>query len=241
MAAPRRIFHARIDSTNLEAKRLFDGSPLLVVAAEQSAGMGRLGRIWQSPPGGLWMSLAWPMRAPLTAYQTVPLAAGLATAEAIASVCGLSAGIKWPNDLLLGDNKLAGVLCQTELDRQVLVVGIGINANLDTTALGEGLRRPPTSLRDALGADVDLERLEAALLERLIEGLEICERDGFGVALAQRVNARLCWRGARVRSVDEQGTALAEGVLTGIDGSGALLLASDSGVHALTVGELQRV
>jgi len=237
----RRVFHEQIDSTSLDAKRRYDGAALLVVAAEQTAGMGRLGRTWQSPRGGLWMSLAWPMREPLTAYQAAPLAVGAAVAEAIGAVCEVSAEIKWPNDLLVNERKLAGILCQTELDRNVLVVGIGINANLSCGTLPEDLRRPPTSLRDERGSDVDLLALEVSLVERLQAAIEACEQGRFGTDIAPRVHARLCWRGKRVRSTDGAGTVFTEGVLAGIDASGALILETEVGQVAVTVGEIARI
>lgn len=235
-----RVFRERVDSTSLEAKRLYNGAPLRVVAAEQTAGMGRLGRTWQSPRGGLWMSLATPLRAPVDRYAAAPLAAGLAVVEAVEAVCGLSATIKWPNDVCVGDRKLAGILCQCEPGRDMLVVGIGINANFPATALPEGLRRPPTSLLDERGAPVDLEALEAMLVSRLDELLAACEQGFFAERVLPGVQARLCWMGARVRSTDGAGTVFGEGVITGIDENGALLLATDEGTHALAVGEITR-
>lgn len=238
---PRRVFVEQVDSTSLEVKRRYDGAPLLVVAAEQSAGMGRLGRAWQSPRGGLWMSLALPLQAPLECYAVAPLAVGLAVAEAVEAACGLSAGIKWPNDVLVNDRKLAGILCQCEPGRDLLVVGVGINANFPATELPADLRRAPTSLLDELGSPVALDALEVAVVARIEERLSACERGDFSARVMPGVQARLCWMGARVRSTDGDGAVFAEGVIAGVNECGALLLATDAGTHALVVGEISRV
>jgi BirA family biotin operon repressor/biotin-[acetyl-CoA-carboxylase] ligase len=130
----KRVTYERIGSTNDAARRLMSshpGEPLVVAAHEQTAGRGRLGRTWTSPPGGLWMTIVWPARRrpndheadgnPTSALgESAPLLAGLAAWRAIASECftthanARDAGlrIKWPNDLLLNGRKIAGVLCE---------------------------------------------------------------------------------------------------------------------------------
>lgn len=235
----RRVFYERIDSTNLELRRLWSGEPLAVVAAEQSAGMGRLGRMWLSPRGGLWITVGWPLRLPLASYQAVPLAVGLATVQAIEAVARLHAGIKWPNDVFVRERKLAGILCQSEPDTSLLMAGIGINANFPAASLGSGLRHDPTSLQDEVG-DVDLGGLEEALLAALEATFEAFERGHWISLILPGIRKRLCWVGQRIASTDAAGATIAEGILRGIDDSGALLIETDGGVKALSVGEISR-
>lgn len=246
----RLIEYASLDSTNLEARRLWAGNPaaarpepLAVVAAAQTAGMGRSGRSWVSPTGGLWLSLAWPLRRPLEAYQALPLAAGLAVARALEGLYALDCRIKWPNDLLVRNRKLVGILCQGEPDlpSPAVIVGIGVNANFPAAALGPGLRQPPTSLRDELRRDVPLARLRDRLLDELEEALADFEQDLWRERLLPEIERRLAWRGRPVRCTDTQQQLLAQGLLTGLDAQGCLLIQTPGGPQALAVGELQRL
>ncbi|MGE5591638.1 MAG: biotin--[acetyl-CoA-carboxylase] ligase, partial [Bacillota bacterium] len=177
-AAPPRLgepleCHRSLASTNERARALAArGLPegLTVIAWEQTAGRGRLGRAWTSPPGGLWMSVL--LRPPVAPAEIagVTLTAAVAVAEAIELTAGVRVGIKWPNDLLVDGRKVCGILTElaAEADRvNHVVVGIGINANLDREALPEAAPTPPTSLRLAAGRDVSLPRLAAAVLDRL--------------------------------------------------------------------------
>ena len=118
-----------------------DGAPegTLVWAARQEQGRGRLGRVWASPEGGLYCSLILrPMRAPAEIPQ-LSLVAGLSTAEAIHEVTQLHPAIRWPNDLLLGGKKVAGILAegQSHSLRPAVVIGIGINVSTDPRELPE--------------------------------------------------------------------------------------------------------
>jgi BirA family biotin operon repressor/biotin-[acetyl-CoA-carboxylase] ligase len=247
----RRIVHERVDSTNLEVRRVWAGEPVVVVAAEQTAGMGRLGRSWLSPRGGVWLSVGWPLKLPFGAYQAIPLAVGLATVEAIEETCGLRARIKWPNDVIARERKLAGILCQAELDlpsaspgraeQGAIVAGVGVNGNFPASILGAGLRHEPTSLLDELGREVDLALLEESLVRRLEEAFEAYERGGWKSALLPAIRERLCWVGERIASSDTHGTPIAEGVMRGIDDSGALLVETDREVRALAIGEIHRL
>lgn len=165
--------HRSLPSTNERARTLAaKGFPegLTVIAREQTAGRGRLGRDWTAPPGGLWMSvLLRPSLAPAE-IAGITLTAAVAVAEAIDLAAGVAVGIKWPNDLLVGGRKVCGILTElaAEADRvNHVIVGIGINANLDREALPAAAPTPPTSLRLAAGRDISLPRLAAAVLDRL--------------------------------------------------------------------------
>lgn len=168
-----------IDSTNLEAQRRWNAqlpitTPLVVRANKQTAGIGRNGRHWTSPVGGLWLSIAWPMSLSPERYEALTPLIADAVARTMNGATGLACLVKWPNDVLVGDKKLAGVLCQSTLDAgpRCVVVGIGINANFPATSLPAALRMPATTLHDQLGRPVDLNQLEEKLVPEVIASLE---------------------------------------------------------------------
>jgi BirA family transcriptional regulator, biotin operon repressor / biotin---[acetyl-CoA-carboxylase] ligase len=156
-------------------QRLFGpehGEGAVAVAEEQTEGRGRLGRRWLSPPGV--SVLCSVLLTPSVETQRLPeltLLAGEACAEAIAAVTALEPQIKLPNDLLLGGAKTAGILAEARDGRVVL--GIGINANMERDQLPAELESPATSLRVETGHEVD----RAELLVELLAVLERRYRD----------------------------------------------------------------
>lgn len=168
-----RVFNETASTNDVIEKVARDGAPegVVVFAESQTRGRGRMGRKWMSPPQkGLWFSvLLRPELRPESATQiTVAMATGLA--RAIASVIGTAPEIKWPNDLLIGGRKIAGILTEmsAEMDRiKYVIVGIGLDVNLSKAELPAELREVATSLRIAAGRPVDRPKLAASLLEEL--------------------------------------------------------------------------
>ena len=164
--APYEVeYHETIDSTNARARDLaVDGRENVVVLADaQTGGRGRLDRAWSSPSGGVWLSILSRPQVPPAQAPAYTLAAAVATTRAVREA-GVDASIKWPNDVLVGDRKLAGILTEMEgeADRvSWLVVGIGINANVDAADLPTD--RPVTTVREEVG-DVDRRELTQSLL-----------------------------------------------------------------------------
>jgi BirA family transcriptional regulator, biotin operon repressor / biotin---[acetyl-CoA-carboxylase] ligase len=143
-----------------------DPEGAVAVAEEQSEGRGRLGRSWHAPRGtSVLVSVL--LRPPVEASRLpeLSLIAGGAVAEAIAEVTGLDPAIKFPNDVLLGGRKVAGILAESSDGRVVL--GIGVNANQSEEQLPRDAQTEPTSLRLELGAPVDRALLLAAILLRV--------------------------------------------------------------------------
>lgn len=161
-------WHARVDSTSrIAAELAATGAPevAVVVADEQTAGRGRRGRTWTAPPGtSLLCSLMARPTGPAAGRPLLSLLTALALVEAVDAVApGLDAALKWPNDLLLGGAKAAGILLEGVGD--AVVVGIGVDVDWRAVA------RPPdlagtTSLAEALGGAVDRWAVMAALLAR---------------------------------------------------------------------------
>lgn len=171
-----------IDSTNTEARRLISAispgegphggsSPLpitLLAARAQTAGRGRLGRSFYSPPdSGLYMTLLYPLTQPLSQAVAVTAGAAVATLQAIRAVTGLVPGIKWVNDLYMDGKKICGILTEAVTpagSEQSAYMLVGIGINLTTAAFPEGLRAPAGSLTDNLSPSATLPVLDAGRL-----------------------------------------------------------------------------
>lgn len=138
----------------------------VAVADEQTEGRGRLGRRWHAPAGtSILCSIALRPRVEPSRLPELSLVAGSACAEAIAAVTGLEPQIRFPNDVLIGGRKVAGILAEAREGRVVLGIGINVNAGLDQ--LPADADTPPTSLSLESGSEVDRRELLVTLLERL--------------------------------------------------------------------------
>lgn len=173
-----------VDSTSLLARRRVQAGEIgdtarFIVARSQTGGIGRFGRPWASPEGGLWCTLAWPLkRDPARAIDGLGLRVGAAMVRAIEHVIsahghGERVMLKWPNDAMLGGKKVGGVLCET-IDRDGLtfvLAGVGVNANFPRTSLPRELQSKATTLLGELGAPINLERLTQEMRRRLCEAV----------------------------------------------------------------------
>ena len=221
---------ASTPSTSDEAKRgAREGAPhgATWVAEEQTAGRGRQGRTWTSPPGeNLLFSVLLRVVCPPSRLPPVAIAAGLAVRDAVASAAPDAAPrIKWPNDVLVGDRKIAGILVEaiTAGSRvEALVVGVGLNVH--TRDFPPEIAARATSMALVSPAVPDRAELLADILGRLDHDAHVVLARGLGL-LRARIEAADALRGRRVRSDDA-----AEGVASGIDDEGRLLVRRDDGV-----------
>ncbi|MEV0877619.1 biotin--[acetyl-CoA-carboxylase] ligase [Micromonospora echinofusca] len=240
-----------------EAARAGEPEGLVVVAERQTAGRGRRGRVWQSParagiatsvllrPGEAVADRDWPA-APQTGYGWLPLLAGVALIEAVTRLAELDAGLKWPNDLLVGDAKCAGILAEavpgaSPARPPAIVLGVGLNVTLRADELPEnptGL--PATSLQLAGAAATDRDPLLRALLRGIADWYaEWRAAGGDAVACGLR-DAYL----AACATVDRQvrvllpGGGEVTGTATGVDADGQLLVATSAGTRALAAGDV---
>jgi BirA family biotin operon repressor/biotin-[acetyl-CoA-carboxylase] ligase len=196
-------------STQELARELPEGG--VAACDEQTAGRGRRGRSWLSPPGtGLLFSLALEPRTPPDRLASFSLVA----AEAICVVCDPRAMVRWPNDVMIEGRKLAGVL--PELRDGKLVLGVGLNANLAEQELPNTARVAPTSLAIERGRPVDRTKLLVDLLAELELRYASFERDGFGGLVRDELRGRtvVLVRGRRglCEGVDEFGRLVVDGV-----------------------------
>lgn len=226
-----------VDSTSLEARRLagrpgVERAPFVVVASRQTAGRGRLGRAWASPLGGLWCTFAAPLDSRVTLGGLAPLRVGLAMCRAIENEVGATdmarVRLKWPNDALFDGRKVAGALCERveTPGGPWALAGIGINANFGAHDLPVEVRPRATTLREALGHDVDHDRL-VRILEREMAGALALEEDAS--ATLQAIRARLIGVGAR--SLVTTPTGREELTFLGVEDSGEGRFRDDAGVE----------
>ena len=231
-----------VDSTNrvaLELARSGAAHGTTVVAEGQSAGRGRLGRSFFSPPHlNLYTSS---VLRPVLATAQAPawiLAAACAVADAVADEVGDSDAveIKWPNDVLLGGRKTSGILVELGAEGArvaFLVLGIGVNLNVDRASFPEEFRDQATSLSSHARRRIDRVAFARRLYHHLERTLDACAEGGFAV-VRPRFEARFRMPGRRVRVLELDGSQIA-GVALGIDDDGALRVRRDDGAEVRVV------
>ncbi len=226
-----------VDSTN--ARLTADGSrhAHAVLAEAQTAGRGRRGRGWRSPPGsGLYLSLAWHFESGLAGLAPLSLVVGLTTAETLRTAGGAAVTVKWPNDLFIDDAKLGG--CLVELGGAAegpcrAVVGIGIN--LFRTPAMDDVDQPWTALEDH-GRAVGRNALAAHLLDALAAALARFDRQGFDGFLERWPDFDML-RDRPVRLTRGDAPS-AHGTARGIDRQGRLMLEAGGETRPIASGEV---
>ncbi len=216
--------HDRLPSTNDAARDAAEqgaAEGTAILALEQTAGRGRRGRSWASPPGGLYLSVVLRPRLPVERWPLIGLGAAVGTASAVETMTGRPIGLKWPNDLMQGDGKAGGLLLETA--GTSLVIGIGINANVAVDLLPPG----------AISLGVEVGPLVTATLPILEYQYDLVH--------GHPDEVRELWRRRSVtlgRTVRVIGLEAAEGTAEDIDADGALLLRTPSGLRRILAGDL---
>jgi BirA family biotin operon repressor/biotin-[acetyl-CoA-carboxylase] ligase len=213
---------AATESTNLVAAR----RPAwhAVRAETQSAGRGRTGRQWVSDAGGLWLSAVLPCPGPRDAWALLPLAAGHALLAALGDLGASGLRLRWPNDILVGRRKLAGLLVERHTP-DTAVVGIGLNVHNHPEAAEPGLRDATIRLADLVPLNgLELDAVAAVVLAALARAHHRLETEGFG-PIAEELNQ--AWASPRLVVLTLAGRADAVvGRFLGVDAAGRLLLES---------------
>ncbi|MDZ5812098.1 biotin--[acetyl-CoA-carboxylase] ligase [Halorubrum sp. AD140] len=251
-------YRDRLPSTNDRARELASegAADVAVVADEQTGSRGRLDREWVAPSGGVWVSILTRPTVPAARAPLFTLAAAVATVDACREI-DVDAHIKWPNDVLVGDGKVgdgtdgvgdggrkvagrggrkvAGILTEMEgeADRvSWLVVGVGVNANLDPAALPDAA----TSLRAEAGGDVDRRRVAATLLERYAALAATADRaDQILSAWRDRASTL----GRRVRVETASGPVV--GTAVDVESPGALVIDTAEGERRVHAGDCEHL
>jgi len=238
----RILYFDELGSTNIEARNEAQrGAPegTIIIAETQKSGKGRLARGWYSPQyKGIWLSV---VLRPKFRPQDAPkcsLMAAVALERAIADQTGIHCGIKWPNDLLIGDKKFIGILTEMSADFDsinYIVIGMGVNVNLLAEDIPDELQAIATSLAMATGATVDRKALLGKILRELEFSYEQVCQNGFDGLLDE-------WRAKSItlgQLVDVYGfDQHFSGQAIDIDSDGALLIERDTGVERVIAGDV---
>ncbi|MGV9103609.1 MAG: biotin--[acetyl-CoA-carboxylase] ligase [Candidatus Thorarchaeota archaeon] len=243
---PRFHHFEKVDSTNETAKnKALSGADygLFIVADEQVAGKGRMNRTWVSPPGGLYFSVY--LQDPLngTPSPILGMLVACATTEAIRQVTGVDSTIKWPNDLMIGERKVGGILCEAiSRDGKVIgvVVGVGINLNTRVSGLSANFRYPPTSLIEETGKTISREELLRSILMSIDKRIGIVkDRRSYNDTLEEwKWLNRILGYPVVVHTRDET----VEGTAVDVRDDGALVVETASGTRKpITIGDVTRV
>ena len=232
---------AEVASTNTLAMEMAaKGTPegTVVIAETQTGGKGRLGRKWISPRGNLYLSVVLRPNIPMHKAPLITLMGAVAVASAIRTTCGFEAGIKWPNDILIAGRKVSGLLTEmsAEQDRiRHIVLGIGVDVNMDLGALPPEVRSFTTTLAAEAEAVID----RTSLLQQLLRDLEgwyekFLANDAAVLEEWKKLNLTI---GNRVY-VSGAGETL-KGLAQGVDNEGRLIVRRDDGtLHTVAAGDV---
>ena len=232
-----------VDSTNAllaRAEAPTAGHWHVAIADEQTAGRGRGSNHWRSAPGaGLWMSAAYTFEEPPAQVQSLTLALGVSIASAISDLCSAGVRIKWPNDLILSDGKLGGMLVELKPDGRTVICGIGINYQApDAESLEDPAALPPIGLNRIEGEAPTRSLLAARILEAADQTLPRFADSGLAPWLERWKDVD--WLvGESV--IADQGRTVVRGIARGIDADGALLIDRGGDLTRVVSASIRRV
>lgn len=232
-----------VDSTNnvaMDHARKGADEGLCVIASSQTEGRGRYGRRWESPQSaGLYFSAVLRPGFPNEHFPLITLAAAVAVHDTLSDL-GVSADIKWPNDLLVDDRKISGILAETfETPRGPAVI-LGIGINLFAGQFGDGIRDIATSVESVSGSSPDRNEVEALLVKYLFFHYpRLVSESGREEVVSEWSRRSSFARGKLVRA--EVSGSVSVGTTDGITSKGALRIRTDTGVTLLEAGEVTRV
>ena len=247
---PKILRFDSLDSTNLEAARQAVAGAsegLGIVANEQTAGRGRLQRQWISPKGaGLYFSILLKPRIDQRTWPLITLMAAIAVHDALLEACSLQTDIKWPNDILVNDRKLCGILAETSetvegsvMPNRAVILGIGIN--LTNAAFPLELRETATSVDAATGKSASFEAVLQALIRALERHYMILQSPN-GVEKTIRAWSERSSYADGKKIVVSNGNEILEGTTRGLESDGALRLETAVGeIRIVRAGDVTTV
>jgi BirA family biotin operon repressor/biotin-[acetyl-CoA-carboxylase] ligase len=215
----------------------------VVIAERQRQGRGRLRREWLSPAGGLWMSVILEPDVPTRTITLLSFVAALSVCHAIRECTGLDARLKWPNDVMISGKKVAGILLDISAEAEHVnytVIGIGINANIDSASVSAGLTDGApgiTSISDHLGRDVSKLELARTILENLERQLSDLNDKNARVILKEwESNADMLGHQVKVL---QNGRTVCQGIARGVADDGSLIIQSGSREVKIASGDIR--
>jgi len=243
MFVPQILRVESLPSTNLEAARLAgEGAAegLCVVAREQTAGRGRLQRQWLSPKdAGLYFSILLRPQLQQSDWPLLTLAAAVAAHDALRDASGLQADIKWPNDLLVNEKKIGGILAETVETPSGRAVVVGIGINLTRQSFPGTLTLEATSVETVTGRVDQLENLLAALIAALGKHYAMLNEPGGRAGMLEAWDERSSYAEGKVVRVVEEGGDIFVGTTRGLEPDGALRVeTSDAKIRLVRAGDV---
>jgi BirA family biotin operon repressor/biotin-[acetyl-CoA-carboxylase] ligase len=228
-------YFPELKSTNIIAKeKALHGAEginegTLIIAERQSAGKGRLGREWFSPAGGIWFSIIlYPQLSP-SYISRITLMTAVAAVKAIKICTQIKSQIKWPNDILINEKKVCGILTEMSAELDIInwvVVGIGINVNIKQQEFPEDIREKTTSLKEVLGKKVLRVKLVRVFLQEFEKYYEILKRREFSFILKEwKLYSHTLGKKIRV----DMGERIISGEAVDINEEGVLILKKEDG------------
>ncbi len=205
------------------------GEGTLIIAERQSAGKGRLGREWFSPAGGIWLSIIlYPQLSP-SYISRITLMTAVAVVKAIKICTHIKSQIKWPNDILINEKKVCGILTEMSAELDIInwvVVGIGINANIDLRDFPEDIQENTISLKETSGKEISRVKLAQTFLQEFEKYYEKLKRKEFPFILKEwRLYSHTLGKKIRV----DIGERIISGEAMDISESGVLILKKEDG------------
>jgi BirA family biotin operon repressor/biotin-[acetyl-CoA-carboxylase] ligase len=249
MGKGRIVYRNSVDSTQSIAIALAEKYQdenihgAVVIAERQTSARGRMKRKWISPQGGLWLSVLLKPSIPTALSTMLSFVAALAVCEAVRQGTGLRATLKWPNDVMVKDKKVAGILLDLSAEAETInyaIIGIGINVNIDTSRLKIERTGAPaiTSLKGELGHNVNRLDLAKLLLENLEHFYNVLE-GGKPEEIISEWRQRSDMLGKKVSVMPGQKGKVLEGTVVDVNADGSLLLQSKSGSVNVVSGDIR--
>ena len=236
------VYRQSIESTQNIAISLAEKGEVntVVIAEQQSGGRGRMKRKWLSPRGGVWLSVVLKPAVPTVTSTMLPFVASIAVCDAIKEATNLAATLKWPNDVMVADKKVAGILLDLSAEAETVnyaVIGIGINANVDASKLKIDREGKPavTSLMDELGHDVNRLQLTKLLLEKIELFYMALEKNGPAAIVAEWCK-RSDMMGKKVNVIQQDKRY--DGIAADVNDDGSLRVRTTKGDMNVTSGDV---
>ena len=241
---PRVVLLESVSSTSDEVKNLLtkgETEGLIVFAGSQTSGRGRRGRSWLSPVGGLYFSILLSPRLGNDKAPLMGLLCACAVRRALFSL-GVDVQLKWPNDVLVGDKKISGILSEAvTINNQTLglVIGIGVNQNCPVSEMPAGLEWPTTSVIDEIGSETSTETLLCFIVNEIDALLKIVEVNSSYSAVLEEWRKTSSTLGQAVR-IHEDGKHT-DGIALDVGEDGSLIVETESGIAHVLLGDVHHL